>query len=233
VRQAARTARGRRLPTGGPRRRPQRRALETRERLVAAALAVFAARGFEGATTREIARRAGVALAALPYHFETKEALWRAAADRIFGLLAERFAGLLQGRDGTPAGERPRRLLREFVRFAAAHPELHRFMLQEGTGPSPRLTWLVATHVRPLYTTVRALLGEARRRGAPAGRPEHLYYAMVGAASMPYAVGPEFELLVGARPDAEALVEAHVALLERLFFPRAAGRARGTRPSRR
>jgi hypothetical protein len=42
---------------------------------------------------------------------------------------------------------------------------------------------------------------------------------MIGAASMPYAVGPEFELLTGVSPDSKALVEAHVALLERLFFP--------------
>ena len=66
-------------------RRPQQRSVATRERLVEAALAVFASHGFEGATTREIASRAGVALAALPYHFTTKEALWKAAADRIFG----------------------------------------------------------------------------------------------------------------------------------------------------
>lgn len=224
VRQAPRTGRGRERPGARPR-RPQQRALETRERLVAAALAVFASRGFDGATTREIARRAGVALAALPYHFETKEALWRAAADRIFGLLAERFAEPLRAARAAPGDEGPRRLLREFVRFAAEHPELHRFMLQEGTGPSPRLTWLVDTHVRPLYTAVRGLAAPALR-GA---RPEHLYYAMIGAASMPYAVAPEFELLTGAKPDARGRIEAHVALLEQLFFPGAAG----TGPSRK
>jgi AcrR family transcriptional regulator len=48
------------------RRRPQQRSVETRERLVDAALLVFADHGFAGASTREIARRAGVALAALP-----------------------------------------------------------------------------------------------------------------------------------------------------------------------
>ena len=73
-----------------------------------AALAIYAARGFEGATTRAIAERAGVALAALPYHFETKEALWRAAADRIFGLLRERFEGLLRGLEGVDVRERLR-----------------------------------------------------------------------------------------------------------------------------
>src|SRR5512134_1304657 len=125
ARKASPRSRARRRPA----RRPQQRSLDTRDRLVEAALHVFAEHGFEGATTREIARRAGVALAALPYHFETKEALWRAAVDRIFGLLADRFAGALPGLAASEARERPRQLLRDFVRFAAEHPELHRFML--------------------------------------------------------------------------------------------------------
>lgn len=218
-----------RQPARGPRRQPRRsqqRGLDTRDRLVAAALPVFAQRGFEGATTREIARRAGVALAALPYHFETKEALWRAAADRIFGLLAERFTALFAGLGGLDGRARAQALLRDFVRFAAEQPELHRFMLQEGTGPSPRLTWLVDTHVRPLYTAVCQMIEDARAQGvAVPGRPEHLYYAMIGAASMPYAMAPEFRLLAGSKPDAEALVEAHTELLLRLFFPDAERRS--------
>lgn len=211
---------GRRRPRPAPRpRRVQQRSLDTRERLVEAALAVFAQRGFDGATTREIARRAGVALAALPYHFETKEALWRAAADRIFGQLTERFAGVAASLEAMDPRERPKALLRDFVVFAAAHPELHRFMLQEGTGPSARLTWLVDTHVRPLYTAVCQMVEAAGRAGVGVpGRPEHLYYAMIGAASMPYAMAPEFRLLTGTKPDTRDAVEAHTELLLRLFF---------------
>ena len=42
-----------------------------------AALAAFAARGFEGASTREIAQRAGVPQGLIRYHFGAKEQLWR------------------------------------------------------------------------------------------------------------------------------------------------------------
>jgi AcrR family transcriptional regulator len=200
-------------------RRPQQRSVETRERLVRAALQIFASRGFDGATTRAIAERAGVALAALPYHFETKEALWRAAADDVFGRMRERFQERARGLEGVDLRTRLRLLLREFLLFAADHPELHRFMLQEGTGPSARLAWLVETHVRPLYDFVSAALAEAQAQGiAPPGRPEHLYYAIVGAASMPYAVAPEFALLTGADPAAGPRVEQHVETLIRLFF---------------
>jgi AcrR family transcriptional regulator len=201
-------------------RRPQQRSVETRERLVDAALQEFAAHGFDGATTREIARRAGVALAALPYHFTTKEALWRAAADRIFALLSETFRARFSGLAGVDLTTRLRLILRDFVRFAAAHPELHRFMIQEGMRESPRLAWLVETHVRPMYDAVRALIEAAQREGlAPIGRPEHLHYMLIGAASSAYALSAEFELLTGEPANREALVAEHVEALERMFFP--------------
>jgi TetR/AcrR family transcriptional regulator len=207
-------------PPRRPARRRQQRSVETRDRLVEAALQEFATHGFEGATTREIARRAGVALAALPYHFTTKEALWRAAADRIFALLSETFRARFSGLEGVDLTTRLRLILRDFVRFAAAHPELHRFMIQEGMRESARLSWLVETHVRPMYDAVRAMIEAAQREGmAPIGRPEHMHYMLIGAASSAYALSAEFELLTGTPANREALVAEHVAALERMFFP--------------
>ena len=203
-----------------PARRPQQRSVETRDRLVEAALQEFAAHGFDGATTREIARRAGVALAALPYHFTTKEALWRAAADRIFARLSETFRARFSGLEGVDLTTRLRLILRDFVRFAAAHPELHRFMVQEGMRESPRLSWLVETHVRPMYDAVRGMVEAAQHEGMTViGRPEHLHYMLIGAASSAYALSAEFELLTGTPANQEQLVAEHVAALERMFFP--------------
>ena len=197
----------------------QQRGIETREKLVTAALEAFADHGFAGATTRAIAERAGVALAALPYHFETKEALWRAAADRIFGLLTEQFQARIRGLEGVDPRTRLRLLLRDFVLFAATHPELHRFMLREGAVATPRLRWLVQTHVGPLFRYFRSLIAEGQEQElVRTGRPEHLYYAMIGAASMPYAVAAEFRLLTGRNPEAKTLVEQHVETLLALFF---------------
>jgi AcrR family transcriptional regulator len=211
---------------------------------VEAALETFASHGFEGASTREIARRAGVALAALPYHFSTKEELWKAAADRIFGRLVASFRRRLEGLEGVDEPTRLRLVLRDFVRFQAAQPELHRFMIQEGIARSPRLAWLVEAHLRPIYDFVRGLFESAQRSGlVPAGRPGHLHYLLIGAASTMYALAAEFELLTGEDPTEPALVAEHVALIERLFLggpaPAPRGRAErrlssaGTRAGRR
>ena len=53
----------------------------TRERLLIVAREVFSEQGFQGATVREICRRAEVNLAAVNYHFSSKEALFGAALD--------------------------------------------------------------------------------------------------------------------------------------------------------
>lgn len=217
-------------------RRPQQRSVDTRERLVDAALAVFGDLGFEGASTREIARRAGVALAALPYHFTTKDALWRAAADRIFGELTSRIGRRLDGLDGVDRATQLRLVLREFVRFSAEHPELHRFMMQVAFTKSDRLAWLVETHVRPMYDFVNAITVDAREKGlGPAGRPAHLHYILIGAATSPYVMRAEFELLTGTDPRGDALIDDHVATLERLFFPVASAgdAARATKRAKR
>ena len=48
----------------------------TKARILAAAEAVFAAKGFDGASTREIAAAAGVNISSLHYHWESKETLY-------------------------------------------------------------------------------------------------------------------------------------------------------------
>ncbi len=77
----------------------------TKARILAAAEEVFAAKGFEGASTREIAARAGVNISSLHYHWESKETLYfavfRNIYDKLVGLLRDTLAPLLS-RQGKP-----------------------------------------------------------------------------------------------------------------------------------
>lgn len=74
----------------------QDRGEATRQRLIDAALAVFGEDGFDGASTRTLADRAGANLAAIPYHFRSKEGLYRAAAQYIVDRMGEQTASLLE-----------------------------------------------------------------------------------------------------------------------------------------
>src|SRR5690348_14052005 len=72
----------------------------TRDRIVAAATDLFAERSFDGATTREIAARAGVTQPLLNYHFRSKDELWRAAVDSLFDLLTQTMGERTRGLRG-------------------------------------------------------------------------------------------------------------------------------------
>lgn len=208
------------MADGNRTRGTQQRARETRDRLVDAALHEFAEKGFAGASTRAIAARAGVAQSAVPYHFTNKEALWKAAADRIFGLFQERFGARVVGLSGVDVVTRARLLLVDLVRFAAAHPELHRFAQLESGTRTERLEWLVETHVRPLVAFLRGLLAELEASGmALSASPDHVFYLILGAANAPYVHAAEFELVMGKDPFAKALVDEHAEAIVRLFFP--------------
>src|SRR5271163_2452865 len=76
--------------------RGQERGMVTRQRLIDAALAVFGEYGFDGASTRTLADRAGANLAAIPYHFRSKEGLYRAAAQYIVDRMSGQMAPLLE-----------------------------------------------------------------------------------------------------------------------------------------
>ena len=59
---------------------------------------MFAARGFPGASTREIAARAGVNISSLHYHWASKETLWVAVFRSIYEQIVDRLRTTLAPR---------------------------------------------------------------------------------------------------------------------------------------
>ena len=212
----------------GSRRRTRAVRGDVRERLLEAALAEFGAKGFDGASTHAIARRIGGHQPQINYHFESKEALWTAAVDHLFAELRRAVQGLdlatvRRGRDdvGRLAATFAE-LIRRFVRFAAAHPELSQIMVHEATVPSDRLTWMVERHVKPLYEAGRSLWRRLRQAGIAAPIDDRFFhYVMVGAASLVYVNAPEARLLTGVEPTAQRWVETHADGLVAMLLPNA------------
>jgi AcrR family transcriptional regulator len=58
---------------------------ERRDRIIDAALDLFAGKGFSGTRTRDIADAAGISDTLIFQYFKTKEGLYRASLERLFG----------------------------------------------------------------------------------------------------------------------------------------------------
>src|SRR5688572_26196161 len=70
---------------------------DTRGRLLDAAERLFAAKGFEATSLRDVTAKAKANLAAVNYHFGSKEALVRAVFERRLGEVNRRRLALLDG----------------------------------------------------------------------------------------------------------------------------------------
>lgn len=71
------------------------RGSQTRSRLIETALKLFGERGFDGASTRDIASEAGLNAPALKYYFDNKEGLYHACIDDIISKVREQLEGQL------------------------------------------------------------------------------------------------------------------------------------------
>jgi AcrR family transcriptional regulator len=76
---------------------------ERREEILDAALAVFAEQGLHGASTEEIARRAGISQPYVFRLFGTKKELYLAVVARCFRRTLELFQGAAEGKRGEAA----------------------------------------------------------------------------------------------------------------------------------
>jgi AcrR family transcriptional regulator len=193
--------------------------VETRRAILDAALDLFSERSFDGASTRSIAELAGVTQPLLNYHFAGKEELWRAAVDDLFERFRASTQHRLSGLRGVDDVTIAKLMVRHFVEFSAANPQLHRIIMQESKRAGARLDWMIETHVRPLYENAVVMFERLARRGrlAPVA-PAHLYYLMTGAGATVFVMAPECQRLTGVDPFAPEFVTAHADLVVDLLI---------------
>ena len=204
--------------------RVRRARTDIREALLQSALVEFGAKGFDGASTRAIAGRVQAHQPQISYHFASKEALWTAAVDYLFGRLRERMRGVIPA---DPNGMIVSQLatafadgIRRFVEFASEHPELNQIMVHEGTAASDRLAWMAKTHVKPFFDGIRPAWQILRNAGVAAPIDyDIVYYLLVGGASLPYVNSAEVRLLTGRDPRDPTWIAAHANGLISILLP--------------
>ena len=194
---------------------------DTRARIIEAAREAFSTMGFEGASLRSVAKEAGVQHQLATYYFKTKEELWMAVMDELavgfFARLGERIRGL----EGVDAPTKLRLVVREFVKYSAEYPQLHRLMTMEGRRESERLAWLIKRHVSRFYSISTKLIREAQATGVVRpGDPGQLHYCAIGIATSAFSLAPEYKLVTGNDPFTRAHIEQIADLVCDFLFAR-------------
>lgn len=160
-------------------------AARTRGALIAAALHLFGEKGFDAASTREIAARAGANIAAIAYHFGSKEGLRLACVDAISDQLDEILprTGLPRPAGAAEARAMLERILRAVLAFMIApgpSQEIAAFLLREIATGGPMVDPIHDRIVGPRHRAVCALWGAATGRDPESESVRLAVFAMMG-----------------------------------------------------
>ena len=120
------TARGRHAPP------PEVRIPLQRQRLLRAAAEEFAQRGYSGASSESISRRAAMSKATFYEHFANKEECIIALFDRAAEVVAEGMAQAARNAGHADASERMHAATRAFLSTLAEHPEFSQTLPARG-----------------------------------------------------------------------------------------------------
>jgi len=175
-----------------------------RRALLDAALGAFAARGYDGTSVRDLARRVGVSHNLVHHHWGSKRALWEAAIGQALASSRRELPALVEpsarGRDWAVAN---REGIAGALRLFARQPAIAKIMADESARGGERLDFLYERYIAPF-----ALLLERLLAGAPADVKRRidaraaLLFLFAGMTA-PFALGGLAAKLDGSREITE------------------------------
>jgi AcrR family transcriptional regulator len=182
----------------------------TREAVFDAAATLFSAKGFDGISMDDIARRAGVNKAMIYYHFADKLTLYRS----VVGEMLQQMTGTVTAIAGAeaPAPEKLDRFIEAFVRMTETRPWFPALMLREISEGAPHLDLETLQRLRTVVLTFARILEEGHAGGAfRKVHPILAYLSVVGplifnaarerVAAQPGRQGQDLPMLVSIPHD--------------------------------
>ncbi|MGZ4824521.1 MAG: TetR/AcrR family transcriptional regulator [Terriglobales bacterium] len=139
--------------------------LRAKEKLLRAAVKVFAEKGFSGASTREIARRARVNPVTLFRTFNSKEQLHAAAVDYMIGGLQLRKQVDALAQRGDPAPQFIAGVIKLLVDTSFNTPELQRIILNAALEKSEVAYTAIWGRLAPIIKRIQTHLSEYIAKG--------------------------------------------------------------------
>lgn len=208
-----RTAGGRRKKGGKAGARRERNAEETKARILEAATAEFARKGYDGARLRDVAEAAGVHHALLHHYYGDKEGLFRAVVEEAFAAASSRaFEALRSTQD---VHELIERYVDTLVDFYADNPYLvqilHFASLDEGSPAYAQCEEIAGQIGLPVLEATAKEVRRAQKRGDVRDDidAERIVLVGMGAAGYVFHEAQFFSSFLGHDVRSGRSLEAH------------------------
>ena len=188
---------------------------DTAESLLDVGQRLFAERGYDASSVRDITAAAGANLGAVTYHFASKEALYQAVLERALVPLRETIHAAAH--ETGPALDRIEGVLRSMFAYLGDHPELPRLIVQQ-LAAGTELPPVVARTMQANIGVMTALIREGQRDGTIGeGDPPLRALSFGGQPIFLALIGPALKQAVGLDPTdpavRKALVDSVVGLV--------------------
>jgi len=185
---------------------------DARERILKIALNAFANKGFDGVSTTELAKAAGVTQPLIHYHFKSKKSLWQTIVRNSFATLNEEFIQPSKRAPARNMHHRAELMIESFVRFIAQRTEFAKLMVSEGTQGSARMEWMVEELLMPCMQELKLVYQEGVQAGVLVDMPvSHLVGIVLGAASQFFTMSPLMASLFEVDTADSAVVATYTA----------------------
>jgi TetR/AcrR family transcriptional regulator len=190
--------------------------LAVRERLLEAAVDAFAAFGFEGASLRQIAQKAGVAFQLITYYFGSKEDLWIASVDYLFDIRVR--AAKTTYSPVKDFEKQLREWLRIALHFSIQEPQLRQIMCQEYLAGSERYDKHLKPRLKEASLHFDYLFDQAQKQGINARlSSKEMMLVLRGIMVMAAVMPDNITSITGGRIDSPRTIDVLTDLLANIF----------------
>ncbi|MDX2006303.1 MAG: TetR/AcrR family transcriptional regulator [Meiothermus sp.] len=208
-----------------PGRQSDQTAARTKEAIVGAALSEFAEHGFEGASLRTIAQRAGTTHGLIRHHFGSKEEVFRACVDQAMRVYGHGEKSIIQGlsaqqlSDPRALIEAHKEIMRNFARVSAQNPLFMRILLHEGGKQSERLNYIYQ-QVELLNAQHQQFFSHLMKTGALRQfDPNSCFLFILLNLGLAFGLSAVSSHFLGGNILDQAHVEAHIERILQTLYP--------------
>jgi len=158
-----------------------------------AAKDVFTEKGFDGARMQEIAEKASINKALLHYYYRTKEKLFNAIFERVFGDFIPKVTGMFE--TDAPLVDKIKFFVEHYIDFILKNPHIPSFIIHELNRHPQRVVDLIGNKTGLIKNNAFGKFAESVRQEIEKENiipiePEQLIVNVIGLCIFPFVAKP-------------------------------------------